>query len=76
MLRLEHEEQRFATSATSSSGVAATGYNGFPSFQFVSAPCDVYDRQRALQLAASNMIQTSEVNTSTQTVFVTKLQGC
>ena len=60
---LHREEQRPAV-ATSSAVSAAhtTRYNGQPSFEFVGAPSDCYERQRAFDLVASNMLRQSQVS--------------
>jgi len=62
MLRLYREEQFLAVTTSSADNVAyATGYNGLPSFEFVSAPADCYERRHAFNLVTSNLLRPSQV---------------
>jgi len=60
-IRRRNDELPVATKSSVCDVATTTGYNGLPSFKFVSSPCESYERQRAFNIVASNLHRPSEV---------------
>ena len=80
MFRLYREERSSAvTTSSAMNGAHTVGYNGLPSFQFVSAPSDCYERQRAINLVTSNLLRPSQVQLPQlliSVIIIQRVQAC